>query len=382
MNTSRADRAPATAGTSPSATGLIASWSNFWFSPADPIGLHALRVLGGLLFLAWLLPFAGEQNALFGLGGWFDAQGHKDASRLTDLPPHLFSWSVLYLCGTNATLVAVAYWLSIAAIALFTLGLAVRVTGVLTWVAVVSFTANPAISYDADPLLRMLAFYLMFGYLVMGQRRPGQSLIERLLGPRDAWLFPRRAPRVEGATWPSLGANLAVRLFQVHFAIAIVASGLHKLQIKEWWAGLAPWFYLHPPFRTTLEQVQAYAPDGETYLILSSLATYLVLAWQLSFPAFAWRRSWRPVLLGGAGLAFLGCVFVLRMPLFGPITLVGSLSYLTAAEWHWVEGLLARLPGARAVMSRLERSVPPETVPAHVATEPAAAKVALAGRHR
>ena len=44
----------------------------------------------------------------------------------------------------------------------------------------------------AGALLRMLAFYLMVGYLLAGLRRPGQSLWARLLGPREAWLFGRR----------------------------------------------------------------------------------------------------------------------------------------------------------------------------------------------
>ena len=36
----------------------------------------------------------------------------------------------------------------------------------------------------------------------------------------------------------------------------MTASGLHKLQVQEWWSGLAAWFYLHPPFHTTPEDVR------------------------------------------------------------------------------------------------------------------------------
>jgi hypothetical protein len=342
------------------ATGLIASWTNFWFAAVDPIGLHAVRVLACLLFLGWLLPFATNLEAFFGLGGWFDAQGYAEASRLPDLPANLFSWSVLYLCGTDPLRLALVYWSSLAVIVLFALGIGVRLTSVLTWVIVVSFTASPVIAYDADPLLRMLAFYLMFGYLLYGQRRPGQSLAARLIGPCDAWLFRRRA--VSTTVPESVSANLAVRLFQVHFAIAMVASGLHKLQIKEWWAGVAPWFYLNPPFRTTLEQVQSYAPiPGSTsnYLILFSLGTYLMLAWQICFPAFAWRPRWRPILLGGALLAWLACILIARLPVFGPIMVVACLSYLTASEWRWAGGLFARLPGLHRLFGDSVATVQP-----------------------
>ena len=68
----------------------------------------------------------------------------------------------------------------------------------------------------------------------------------------------------------------------------MVASGLHKLQIKEWWNGLAPWFYLNAPFHTTPEKVQSYAPYAGAWLVFLSLCSYLALAWQLAFPAFAW----------------------------------------------------------------------------------------------
>ena len=59
-------------------TGLLQSWSAFWFTPANPVGLHALRVLFGLLVLAWLLSFWGRQEAFFGLGGWFDRQAYRE----------------------------------------------------------------------------------------------------------------------------------------------------------------------------------------------------------------------------------------------------------------------------------------------------------------
>src|SRR5262249_7499162 len=150
-------------------------------------------------------------------GGWFDATAYREASRLPDLPPHQFGWSVLYWCGTNPVALSAVYWLSVATILLFTLGLWTRVTGVLTWVAVVSYTANPALAYEADSFLRMLAFYLMLGYLLLGQAHPRQTLMRRLLGSQPAWL----SRRPDSVPEESVAANLALRLFQVHFAIAL-----------------------------------------------------------------------------------------------------------------------------------------------------------------
>ena len=332
----------------PSEPGPIASWVKFWFTPVDPVGLVALRVLGGLLFLLWLLPFAAEPEALFGLGGWFDEQAYRDTARVPELPPHLFSWSALYLCGTNPMVVRLVYWLAVAVIALFSVGLWSRVTGVLTWIIVVSFTANPATAYDADPLLRMLAFYLMIGHLFIGWGKSRQLLALPFLRSKS-----RSFERPLFAPSGSVTANLALRLFQVHFAIAMLANGLVKLQIKEWWNGLAFWFYLHPPYHETFEELKSVAPYADTYFWFYSLAGYAVLAWLIGFPAFAWSRLGRPILLGGGVLALLTIVFVLQLPLLGPIVLIGCLSYLTPAEWRRLGSLLARLPGVSSVLDRL-----------------------------
>ncbi len=330
----------------PEPMGPLAGWTRFWFAPADPIALNVLRVLGGLLFLFWLLPFAGQVDALFGLNGWFDGRAYHEASRLPGVPPHLFGWSILYLCGTSPAAVTAVYWLSLAVLVLFTLGLWTRATGLLTYVVVVSFTANPATSYDADTLLVMLAFYLMLGHLLLGLRRPGQSWATRILGPKETWIFRRRSAGGD-APAPSVAANLTVRLIQVHFAIVMLASGLLKLQVREWWAGVAPWFYLHPPLQASAEQMQGILPYGDAYRMVLSLIAYGSVAWQVGFPAFAWRRRWRPLLLGGAALAWLSDALFFGLPLLGPVMVIGCLSYLDSDEWRRLAAVGGRLPGVR-----------------------------------
>jgi hypothetical protein len=337
----------------PPTEGLARSWVRFWFTPADPIGLHVVRLLAGLVFLAWLLPFAGHLDSLFGLQGWFDQQAYAEAGRLPDGPPKPIGWSVLYLAGSDLRLLAAGYWLSVAVLALFTLGMWTRLTAVLTWVIVASFTVNPVLDYDADALLTILAFYLMIGYVLLGQGHKGQSLVSRLVGSRVTWLLGRPSGPGADRPEPSVGANLALRLMQVHFAIVVLTSGLHKLQFGDWWAGVAFWYPLYPPFETTLAAARTHASHGEAYLALLSLAAYATLAWQLAFPLFAWRPRWRPVLLGGAVLGWLGTAFLYRLPLLGPGLLIGCLSYVAGAEWRRLLAGLARLPGLHRLASWL-----------------------------
>jgi hypothetical protein len=258
-------------------------------------------------------------------------------------------------------------------------------------------------------LLLLLAFYLMVGYLLLGLRRPGLPPLERLLGPTSALLLGRRA---EGPREESVGANLAMRLLQVHFAIVIVTSGLHKLQSGEWWSGSALWYPLYPALTTTLDEARTLAGwampftfgvillvnlllawllwfplsrlatgssgggalaagvavitltggvyalgNGQPWFFLGvlSVATYLVLAWQLAFPLYAWRPgAWRVLLLGGAAVGWLFTAVIHQVPVFGPVFFVAALCYVTPAEWRRWLAWLPRVPG----LQKLSRWLP------------------------
>jgi hypothetical protein len=303
--------------------------------------------------LSWLLPLAGNLDNLFGLQGWFDQRAYADAARLQAqaeagqlnegviLP---ISWSALYWVSGNPAALTAVYWASVGVVVLFTLGVATRLTAVLTWLVVATFTSNPALYYQGDVLVRILAFYLMVGYVLLGQRDRRASLVSRLLGSTSTGLLGWQRDGSDPVR-PSLAANLVLRLMQVHFAIVIIVSGLHKLQSGNWWGGVALWFPLYPPYETTLAEARAQAPHATSYLFVLSAATYAVLVWQIGFPLFAWRPRWRVVLLGGAVIGWLGTALIYRLPLIGPAYLIGCLSFVTADEWHTLFGLLSRLPG-------------------------------------
>ena len=337
------------------------AWTRFWFTPTSTLGMRSLRLLAGLLFFAWLASFLGHQAEIFSMNGWLDLEATTEVQRQAQLaeregqpsPVPPIGWSMLYLAGNNGSLFQALYFGSLAVLLLFTLGVATRITAPVTWVIVVSFLGNPAISYEGDYLLGILAFYLMIGHLIVGQWSGHLSLLERLLGSRAdfvfaPWLFPHSA--VERA--PSHGANLMMRLLQIHFAIIMVASALHKLQMADWWAGVALWYPLHPTFQTPLESLRLEAAHAPRTLFFLSLFQYAVLGWQLAFPVFAWRSGWwRIVLLGGAVIGWLGLFFLFKLPLFGPFILLGCLSYLRPEEWAWAMDRLRSL-GSNATVGK------------------------------
>jgi hypothetical protein len=359
--------------------GLIRSWVQFWFTPADPVGLHWLRALAGICFLCWLLPFAGNLEALYGLLGWFDLRAYQEAVQMQEGPPPI-SWSILYLCGTNTAMLEGLYWSSVGILVLFTLGIAPRITSILTWIIVVSFTANPAIIDDAEAILPVIAFYLMLGYVLSGPWQRRQSWATRLLGSKSTFLLAgwfRRGD--EQPSEPNLAANIAVRLLQVHFAIIILISGLHKLQFGDWWAGAALWYPLHPPFQTTLEQMRAHAAHPIAYLCMLSIATYSILAWEIAFPLFAWRPRLRILLVGGGIVGWLGAALIYELPMLGPVILIGCLSYLTTTEWRWATDLLNAIVGLVRRAPTAERRAA-ANVNATAARQGAGSASALSGR--
>jgi hypothetical protein len=330
-------------------------WTRFWFTPISPLGLRCLRFLAGLLFFAWLASFLGHQAEFFSLNGWMDLKAIREVQRQPDLAPAPIGWSILYLAGDNVQVFQAIYFGSLAVLALFTLGVATRITAPLTWVIVVSFLANPATSFEGDYLLGILAFYLMIGHLLVGQWSGNLTPLERILGSRGdfvfaAWLLPDQRSEQPA----SHGANLMMRLLQIHFAIIVVTSALHKLQIAEWWGGVALWFPLHPTFQTTLEGLKAEAIDAPRTLFFLSLIGYGVLAWQLAFPVFAWRSGWwRGLLLGGAAIGGAATFFLFKLPLFGPFVMLGCLSFLRPDEWAWALNRVKSLVSNAAVSKKL-----------------------------
>jgi hypothetical protein len=309
-------------------------------------------MLTGALLLGWLLSFAGSFPAFFGLQGWFDAQAYAEVAHLAEGTPFDFRWSVVFLCGESPVLLTLVYGVGLLSVLLFTLGVWTRLTGVLTWIVVVSFTVNPVLEYEGDALLAILTFYLMLGYLLFGQRGPGLGWQARLLGGTDTWLLGGHGPDRQ----PSLAANLAIRLLQVHLAVFVVTSGLHKLQFGDWWAGVAFWYLLYRPLETTLPEARGYAASGQRLLFVLSLAAYLTLAWQIAFPMFAWRRGARVLLLAGGLLGGLGAAFLYRLPWLGPTFFIACLCYLTPDEWERTRAVVRRCLWGRATKS-------PELVP-------------------
>ena len=210
-------------------------WSRFWFTPVPTTGLQVLRLLSGCLFAFWLLSFLGHQVSFFSRAcstrkaiapsGATPAGKAGQPARLVGGLPGGRKRRVLKRCASASPF-------------FFLCGRRRDAGHERTpWVAVVSFLANPRPTTGAISL-GILAFHLMIGHLLLGNGTaisPFRRTDRRTISSSATNCSQRGRPAAELRRW-FRHAALANTLRDDYRD-----SGLHKLQIGDWWSGIAYW---------------------------------------------------------------------------------------------------------------------------------------------
>jgi hypothetical protein len=283
------------------------AWEQFWFTPADPRPLAALRIFVGLAALLYLWSFS------YDLARWFGPQGllaQETVDVLARGPDQrdVYRYSLLALAHSPTEL-WVIHIAAIAAAAAFTLGLATRLSAVLTLVGVLSYIHRaPAIGGLLDPVLSMFLFYLCFA--------PAGACcsLDRLLG-MPWWLAGR--DRV------SVAATIPLRLMQIHLAALYAVMGASKLYGNAWWDGEAIWLLMAQTHSRPLDLTGL-----RTWPFLLGGWAHLVAYTQLAFAPLVWSRLTRPVVLALATLTWLSLIPVTGQTLFCLFMIAASVVYL------------------------------------------------------
>jgi hypothetical protein len=234
-----------------------------------------------------------------------------------------YSWSYLWWIESPAALWT-AHIAALIVLALLTVGLYSRVMSVLAFIITVSYfgRAQGAL-FGLDQINLMLSMYLMVG------PSGGAYSLDRLLA--------RRAGKIDRAARPSIAANIAIRLIQVHLCIIYLFAGTAKLMGPAWWNGTAMWQAV-----ASLE----YQSLDMTWLahwpLVLDLLTHLTIFWELSYSALIWPRATRPVMLALAVPLHMGIAFCLGMITFGLVMLIANVAFVPP---HLVRRLLDRLLG-------------------------------------
>jgi hypothetical protein len=346
------------------------AWVRFWFTPADPTVLGLIRVCCGAVMLWVYLVSTPNLAALYGPDGWLD-QGTADVMRrevpwvpppeewdrdpatpppvqrpeITDpalIEAYAKRWEIdpraaldqgqtifsFWFHVTDPAAMAAAHALALLVMLLFTLGVGTRVTSVLAWVVSLSYIhrASNAL-FGMDTMLALLLLYLMIGPC-------GAALsLDRLLARRRA-RKAKREPR--NAPEPSVSANLAIRLLQVHFCVIYLASGLSKLQGAAWWNATALW-------QTTAnyEFAGAHAAWVTEFLrfltrhrwlweVSMSAGTLFTLALEIGLPFLIWLPRTRWLCFAGAVLLHLGIAVGMGLISFSLLMLCILLAFVPA----------------------------------------------------
>ena len=282
---------------------LAQGWDEFWFSPADPTLLGVLRILTGLMLFYTHAVWGLALDAFFGPVSWLN----PGLVRAIQSDQFVFS----FWWWVPARGIWPAHLASMVVLALFTLGLWTRVTSALAVFVALSYANRvPAALFGLDQINLMLSLYLAIG-------PSGQALsVDRRLARRR-----RGAAGADPA--PSVGANLAQRLIQVHMCVIYFFAGISKLQGPAWWDGEAMWLAF-----ANLEYQTADMLWLARHPWLVNCATHVTVLWELSFCVLIWRPLWRPLVLAMAVVLHVGIGACLGMWTFGLIMLVGCASFL------------------------------------------------------
>lgn len=295
-------------------------WDRFWFTPANPSLLGIIRILsGGMIFYTHLVWTRGLED-FYGPHGW-QPESLMIAVQKDMICPS-FWWAV-----PDAWLFPVHY-LCLAILAAFMLGLATRVTSVLTFAIVVSYAYRTmSANFGLDQVNALTALYLAVGS--SGRCWSLDALIRKWKGGQEAT--------------PSVTANISLRLMQLHLCIIYAFAGMAKLGGPTWWSGYAIWM------AAANHEYQSWSLLWlADHPYLYNAITHITIAWELSFWSLVWHPRLRPIMLAVGVAMHLGIGAFLGMWTFGLAMIFVYLSFIPP-EWFGRFG--NSTPGRRTMVA-------------------------------
>jgi hypothetical protein len=302
------------------------AWNEFWFTPANPATFSMIRVLAGMMLFYTHLVWSFDLVGFFGPNGWLPSQFMHQVALLTNDNLPRVNWTYFDFIQSTSVLWAV----HIAALVVFFLlmvGFFSRTMAVLGFLIAVSYAnrITPGAYFGLDSINCMLALYLMLG--PCGARYS----LDRV------WRLRRGAsPEVP----PSISANLAIRLIQLHMCIIYLFSALGKLQGTTWWTGDAMWASsanLEYQYLVDLTRLANYPR-------LMHFLTHLTVFWELTYCVLIWPRLTRPWVLLMAIFVHAGIAVAYGMPTFGLVMLIGNLAFVSPQTIRaWSDPFTGRL---------------------------------------
>ena len=308
------------------------AWNRFWYTPSDAYPLGVMRVCVGLLALYFQLSYTPDLIRFFGDGGllspaltqqWNGGDGSFNPG----------AYSYLAICDTPGKLYA-AHGISTAILVLMTIGLFSRVTTVLGLLVVLAYIQRaPMITTQLETVLSMLMLYLC-----LGPNGASWSV--------DRWLARRKASgpaRLAYLDRPRFSATVAIRLIQVHLALACLMMGLAKvrqatmlgpgLELDPWGSGEAVWMLISRPQSPWVNL--AWLRDWPHVV---NAWSHAIVIFELTFPILIWNRLTRPLMLCIAPLMWGSLALISGVAPFSLAMLIGNLAFFPPEILRQVTG--------------------------------------------
>ena len=295
---------------------LVDGWNRFWFSLADPAPLAVIRIAIGLLLVYSHAVWALNSDGFFGAASWLNSES------VSAIQAGGYSVSALWWVDDSLTLVAIVHGVALVNALLLTFGLWSRVAAPVAFLLTASFAnRNPAALYGFDQVLGFVTLYLCVN--------PGHGWLSV-----DRWREFRRREKDAGShgvrdseivvSRPSVSANIATRLIQLHLCLIYLVAGLAKLKGAAWWSGVAFWGAIGNLEYQTLDM---------TWLVdwpmVVSLLTVAALAWEISYAALVWHRWTRPLVLAFGVMVHAGIAVCFGMMTFGLAMIVANIAFVS-----------------------------------------------------
>ena len=320
--------------------GIWRAWNRFWFSPADPLPLGVIRIFTGMVVLYIHLIYSLDLMSMVGPDGWMDWSATKALryeAPYYHLPMNWTStgseeeigvpiWSVFFHISDPGWIVTM-HVTFLVVMFLFTIGFATRLTSVLTWFAVLCYIHRlPVFMYGMDSMMNVAVLYLMIG-------PSGATLsVDRLIA--KWWARKRGLP--PPVVKPSVPANFALRMMQIHFCFIYMASGLSKLKGPAWWNTNAYWDTLANPeftmiyYRWYESLVREMVSSHVLYSVLAAAVVGFTFFCEIGLPFLVWTRL-RPFIVVCGFFLHAGIAVFMGLWIFSLLMMTMLLGYLPGA---------------------------------------------------
>jgi hypothetical protein len=272
--------------------------------------------------------------------GWDAADPHMQARG-----QRLFS---VWFHVTDPTAMAIVHTVFLVAMLCLTLGLCTRVTSVITWLGVLCYTQRvPTSVFGMDTIMIVASLYLMIG--PSGAALSLDRLIARYWASWRALRAHRRVPDLSQPA-PSISANLALRLLQIHVCIIYGASGLFKLQGQTWLNGTATWLVMVNPefspvrFQLYTDAMRFLASHPFLWQLFVTLGVVFTLVFEIGFPFLIWLRKMRPVMMTAAFLLHAGIAVHMGLTTFSLMMISIVLAFASPEAIRWLLAKIGRGP--------------------------------------